>query len=424
MKKLLLFVLYLFIINPGITNAQQNFADITEKNIDSVVSISTLVDDDNSVALGSGFIIDKEGYIVTNSHVIDKAKTINVIKNDGKIYEAKIIGNDKKTDIALIKIESDENLKPVIFGDSDNIRVGEWILAIGNPFGLGSSVTAGIISAKSRDIDSGSYNDFIQTDASINQGNSGGPMFNMQGEVIGMNTSIFSTTGNSMGIGFATPSNNIIWIVEQLKNYGIVNRGWIGIKMQPNELEYINDEKSSIKKGILVLGITENSPAQKAGIVAGDIILKINDNIVDSPKNFSKIIYTSKVGEKIKLNIWNNGIISDKIINIELLKDQIKSDNKDQYKEQQQNYIPEIGYLYNDEKNQGLFILNIEKNSQAEKNNLQKGDIILKIDDYIINNVEDMKKHIKEVLYTGENKVVLTLLKNNEIKKVTIFLSE
>ena len=244
MKKAL-YLSLLFVISTFSAKAQQSFADLAEKSINSVVNISTMAksndnfneESDNSITLGSGFIVDKEGYIVTNNHVIDRAEKIYITLNNEQNYEATLVGKDEKTDIALIKINPKTDLQPVIFGNSDNIRVGDWILAIGNPFGLGSSVTAGIISAKSRDIDSGSYNDFIQTDASINQGNSGGPMFNMNGEVIGMNTSIFSTTGNSMGISFATPSNIIVWIVDHLKKYGEVRRGWIGIRMQPQGLE-------------------------------------------------------------------------------------------------------------------------------------------------------------------------------------------
>lgn len=413
MKKIILFILFLTM--PSITSAQQNFADLIDKNIDSVVSISTLVDEDNSVSLGSGFIIDKEGYIITNNHVIDNAKTINVIMNNNNVYEAKIVGTDKKTDISLIKIEANEELKPVIFGDSDNIRLGDWILAIGNPFGLGSSVTAGIISAKSRDIDSGSYNDFIQTDASINQGNSGGPMFNMQGEVIGMNTSIFSTTGNSMGIGFATPSNIIVWIADQLKTYGKVNRGWIGIKMQSDELENINDDRLKINKGILVLGITENSPAQKAGVVAGDIIIKINNEIITSPKNFSKIIYTSKANEKIKLTTWNNKVISEKIIDVEFLNNENSVDISNNIKERQ-DYIPQIGYLYKDDSSNGLTII------KSNKENLKKGDILLKINSYSINDINDLRDHIKNIIYSGEKDVVLSIIRDNQIKKLTISL--
>ena len=416
MKNLFLFIFSFVLFYPDLSSGHQSFSDIINKNIDSAVSISTLIDDDNSVSLGSGFIIDKEGYIITNNHVIDKAKTINVILNNGNVYKAEIIGIDKKTDIALIKIEPYEILQPVVFGDSDNIKLGDWIIAIGNPFGLGASATAGIISAKSRDIDSGSYNDFIQTDASINQGNSGGPMFNMQNEVIGMNTSIFSTTGNSMGIGFATPSNIIVWIVKQLRQYGKVNRGWIGIKMQPDELENINDDNLQTKKGILVLGISENSPAQKAGIVAGDIIIKINDENIISPKNFSKIIYTSKNNDKIKLTVWNNKIISDKIINVEILNDDNKNENL-LNKEEIQNYIDGIGLLYNDENTHGLIIL------KTYENNLKKGDNLLKINNYLLNNIYDLKEYIKNITYSGENNAVLTIIRNNEIKKITIFLS-
>ena len=424
MKKFIPLYLISFLLMSFSVKAQQSFADLTEKTINSVVNISTTLENEDSSALGSGFIIDKEGYIVTNNHVINDADVINVILNNNKVYQADLIGKDEKTDIALIKINTDEELIPVTFGDSDEIRVGDWILAIGNPFGLGASVTAGIISAKSRDIDSGSYNDFIQTDASINQGNSGGPMFDMNANLIGMNTSIFSTTGNSMGIGFATPSNIISWVVEQLKNKGTVIRGWIGIKMQPNQLEVINDENSPVKEGILVLGITENSPAQKAGVTAGDIIIKINDEIIESPKNFSKIIYTTKPGEKIKLLVWNNKNISEKSINVEIFdNNQLNEQKEDLYDNKKQNYIPEIGYLY-DNYDGGVIVLKVEKNSKAEALNIKKGDVIVKADNYNIDTFDDLQKYINELRFSHKENILISLLRDNEIKNIIISFNE
>ena len=293
-----------------------SFADLAEKLMPSVVNISSFsalentdMSSDNTEAsesLGSGFIIDKDGYIITNNHVVDKADSIQVTLFDNQRLEAKLIGKDPKTDLALIKIEAKAQLQPVTFGDSDKIRVGDWILAIGNPFGLGGSVTAGIVSAKSRDIESGPYDNFIQTDASINQGNSGGPMFNMNGEVIGISSAIFSTTGASQGIGFAIPVNLADWVVGQLKKFGTVKRGWIGIKIQPNSQEIAENLGISQNQGVVVSGFTPNGPAQKAGFVAGDIILSFNGETIDNTKNLSRMIAETPIGTLTSFEVWRN----------------------------------------------------------------------------------------------------------------------
>lgn len=293
-----------------------SFADLAEKLMPSVVNISSFsalentdMSSDNTEAsesLGSGFIIDKDGYIITNNHVVDKADSIQVTLFDNQRLEAKLIGKDPKTDLALIKIEAKAQLQPVTFGDSDKIRVGDWILAIGNPFGLGGSVTAGIVSAKSRDIESGPYDNFIQTDAAINQGNSGGPMFNMNGEVIGISSAIFSTTGASQGIGFAIPVNLADWVVGQLKKFGTVKRGWIGIKIQPNSQEIAENLGISQNQGVVVSGFTPNGPAQKAGFVAGDIILSFNGETIDNTKNLSRMIAETPIGTLTSFEVWRN----------------------------------------------------------------------------------------------------------------------
>ncbi|MFR8205589.1 MAG: S1C family serine protease [Alphaproteobacteria bacterium] len=214
------------------------------------------------LSLGSGFIIDGDGYIITNNHVIDQAEEITVTLADNRQLTARLVGRDGKTDIALIKVEASEKLPAVKLGDSDKIRVGDWVLAIGNPFGLGGSVTAGIVSAKSRDIEAGPYDNFIQTDASINQGSSGGPMFNLDGEVIGINTAIFSTNGGSMGIGFAVPVNLTHFVIEQLKSKGKVERGWIGIKIQPNSGDIAHSLSQQAQRGVIVSSVSK-APAPK-----------------------------------------------------------------------------------------------------------------------------------------------------------------
>lgn len=319
-----------------------SFADLVEKLSPSVVNISTtqkpedleggdvvspknLPGEDKQItplgqehyAMGSGFLLDEEGYIITNSHVIDHAEKINVILSDNSQHQAKVIGTDNKTDLALIKIDTDKKLMPVTLGDSDKIRVGDWILAIGNPFGLGGSVTAGIVSAKSRDIESGPYDNFIQTDASINQGSSGGPMFNLDGEVIGINAAIFSTTGGNMGISFAIPVNNAKYVIRELKNSGNVKRGWIGVRVQPQLTEA--NPVGNVPDGILISSVSEGSPAADAGIQAGDIILALNEQDMDSAQIFSRLVSESPVNGKITLKLWHNGRIENRLVNVEAM---------------------------------------------------------------------------------------------------------
>ena len=343
MKKILLGITAL-LIAAGSARAQTSpvypsFADLVEKLSPSVVNISTtqkpesleggdiislknLPAGDGQIsplgqehyALGSGFLVDENGYILTNGHVIDRASSINVILADNSQHQATVIGTDDKTDLALIKIDTDKKLVPARLGDSDKIRVGDWILAIGNPFGLGGSVTAGIVSAKSRDIESGPYDNYIQTDASINQGNSGGPMFNLNGDVIGINTAIFSTTGGNMGVSFAIPVNNAKFVIKELKNSGKVNRGWIGVRVQPQMAEA--QPAANIPAGILVSSVSENSPAAQTGVQAGDIITALNGSKVESAQIFSRLVSESPVNSSIILDIWRNGQTQTLNINV------------------------------------------------------------------------------------------------------------
>ena len=238
-------------------------------------------------SIGSGFIISKDGFIVTNNHVIDDADEINVSLNDGSKYKAKIIGIDRKTDVALLKIETDKELKAAKFADSNKVRIGDWAIVVGNPYGLGGSVTVGIISARGRDIN-GQSDDFLQTDAAINKGNSGGPIFNAKGEVIGVSTAIFSPSGGSVGIGFATPSTTVSQIIKQLKDRGEVTRGWIGVSVQDVAEDIAESMKLDKAKGAFVVDITKNGPADKAGILPTDIILQFDDKEITEMKIFQK----------------------------------------------------------------------------------------------------------------------------------------
>jgi len=319
-----------------------SFADLAEKLMPSVVNISStqtikttsnpfpfefppgspfedMFKDFNqpserkATALGSGFIIDKKGIVVTNNHVIQGAEDIIISVNGSNEYKAKVLGTDPYMDLAVLEIESDEKFIPVSFGDSDKARVGDWVIAIGNPFGFGGTVTSGIISSRNRDIGLTRYDDFIQTDASINQGNSGGPLFDLEGKVIGINTAIIAPgSSGSIGIGFAIPANPAAKVVEQLIKFGETKRGWLGVRIQEVTKEIAEVEKLERAEGALVASVSENSPAAKAGIKAGDIILEFDEKKVDTMRTLPKLVAETKVGKKVILKIWRNQKLIDK----------------------------------------------------------------------------------------------------------------
>ena len=349
-KKVIKFSLILILLNFPATYAHSkaapdSFADLAEKLMPSVVNISSTQTikttanpfpfqfppgspfedmfkefnrptERKATALGSGFIIDKKGIVVTNNHVIEGAEDIFVSVNGSKEYKAKIIGADPYMDLAVLEIDSDEEFIPVNFGNSDKARIGDWVMAIGNPFGFGGTVTAGIISSRNRDIGLTRYDDFIQTDASINQGNSGGPLFNLDGEVIGINTAIIAPgqTG-SIGIGFAIPANPASNVIDQLIKFGETKRGWLGVRIQKVTKEIAELEKLEKPEGALVASVSENSPADKAKIKAGDIILMFDGKKVDTMRTLPKLVAQTKVGKRVVLKIWRNQkLISKKVL--------------------------------------------------------------------------------------------------------------
>jgi len=322
-----------------------SFADLAEKLMPSVVNISstqTIKTTSNpfpfqfppgspfedmfkefnqpterkATALGSGFIIDEKGIVVTNNHVIQGAEDIIVSVNGSTEYKAKVIGKDPYMDIAVLKIESEKKFKPVSFGDSDKARIGDWVIAIGNPYGFGGTVTSGIFSSRNRDIGLTRYDDFIQTDASINLGNSGGPLFNLDGEVIGINTAIIAPgQSGSIGIGFAIPSNSASKVINQLIKFGETKRGWLGVRIQEVTKEIADVEKLENPEGALVASVSENSPADKAGIKAGDIILEFDGKKVDTMRTLPKLVAQTEVGKRVILKVWRNQkLISKKVL--------------------------------------------------------------------------------------------------------------
>ena len=258
-------------------------------------------------SLGSGFIVDPSGIVVTNNHVIEGADEINITLHDGTTLKGKLLGRDERTDIAVVKVESDKPLNALKFGDSDAHRVGDWVLAIGNPFGLGGTVTAGIISARGRDIQQGPYDDFIQTDAPINRGNSGGPLFDMDGKVIGINTAIYSPSGGSIGIGFAIPANLAKNVVEQLSKFGHARRGWLGVRIQQVTPDIAESLGLKSANGAMVAGVNDGGPADKAHIRNGDIILKFNNQDVKEMRNLPRLVAETPIGQSVPVELWREG---------------------------------------------------------------------------------------------------------------------
>ena len=313
-----------------------------------------------ATALGSGFIIDKKGIVVTNNHVIQGAEDIIVSVNGSTEYKAKVIGTDPYMDLAVLKIDSEEKFKPVNFGDSDNARVGDWVIAIGNPFGFGGSVTSGIISSRNRDIGLTRYDDFIQTDASINQGNSGGPLFDLSGNVIGINTAIIAPgASGSIGIGFAIPSNPASKVISQLIKFGKTKRGWLGVRIQEVTKEIAELEKLEKAKGALVASVSENSPADKAGIKAGDIILEFDKKSIDTMRTLPKLVAQTQVGKKVVLKIWRN----QKLISKQVLLGRLES--SEEYKSEKKVEKETKKYTKIDDLK--ISVRNLNKNDISER---------------------------------------------------------
>jgi serine protease Do len=349
-------------------------------------------------SLGSGFIIDKEGYILTNNHVVEKASSIKVKLSDEKEYDAKVIGKDAKTDIALIKINAKNSLPVAILGDSDRLEVGDWVLAMGNPFGLEHTVTAGIVSAKGRVIGQGPYDDFIQTDASINPGNSGGPLFNLKGEVVGINTAIVS---GGQGIGFAIPVNVAKNLLSQLKSKGKVVRGWLGVIIQKVTPELAKTFGLKESEGALVSDVMDNSPASKADIRRGDVIISFDGKKIKEMDQLPRIVAATPVGKKVKVALIRDGKIVDVDVTIEETREEAREAQSGPEVEKNfglvvQNISPEIARHLNLKDRRGVIVTDINPGSIAEEADIRAGDIIKEINKRPIKNVDDFREAIKK----------------------------
>ena len=396
-------------------------------------------------SLGSGFIIEANGYIITNNHVVDGADEITITLPDNSKYKAKVIGRDKKTDLALIKVDAKKDLPFVTLGDSDAMRVGDWVIAIGNPFGLGGSVTQGIISARARSINSGPFDDFLQTDAPINRGNSGGPLFNTKGEVIGIASAIFSPSmgGGSVGIGFAIPTSLAKPIIAQLKEFGRAHRGWLGVKIQEVSEEIADSVGLEKPIGALILEVSKDSPAEKAGIVAGDIITNFDGKEITEMRHLPRIVAETKNGKTVSVTYWHKnasktGQITIKELDEKTEKAQDAEDN-DKFDKSEgaeaggEDLLgmevlpinPQLrARLQFDDKKSGLIILNVRNNSEAAKRGLQRGDLIIDVNSEPVKSVAELKTAFEKARKSGRKFALLKISRKNEDAFVTLPLSE
>ncbi|MBT8763955.1 DegQ family serine endoprotease [Desulfohalobiaceae bacterium Ax17] len=370
-------------------------------------------------SLGSGFIISKDGYIVTNNHVIDGADEIKVKFQDEygeKTYDAKIIGTDPETDLALLKIEADIELPTLKFGDSDKIKVGQWVVAIGNPFGLDHTVTAGIVSAKGRIIGAGPYDNFIQTDASINPGNSGGPLLDLNGEVIGINTAIIAS---GQGIGFAIPSNLAKNVIEQLKKHKKVKRGWLGVSIQNLDENTAKALGLETPKGALVASVTPGDPADKAGIKAGDVIIAVEGQVVENASDLTRRIGELLPGAKIKITIWRKGKVKDLYVTLGERSIHKLAKNGSPEPEVEESVLglslrsvrPEEAKALGLDKVQGLLVTGVQDGSKADLSGVRAGDVILEVNGQEVHSIQEFKRIFETD--AKKKKVLMLLIKRD-----------
>jgi serine protease Do len=372
-------------------------------------------------SLGSGFIIDTDGSILTNNHVVENAQKIVVkLQGDDQEYEAKVIGRDAKTDIAIIKINSKTSLPAASFGDSDRLEVGEWVVAIGNPFGLDSTVTSGIVSAKGRHIGQGPYDNFIQTDASINPGNSGGPLINLRGEVVGINTAIFSRTGGNMGIGFAIPVNLAKELLPQLRGKGKVTRGYLGVLIQKVTPEIADSLGMDKGYGALVANVSKDGPAEKAGVKVGDVIVEFDGKEVKDSGDLPIIVARTTVDKKVRMKVLRDKKEITLAVSVGELKEEevvASVPEKGELGMTVQRVTPQIAESLGLDKAEGVVVTDVEAGSAADESGIRRGDVILQIDRKAIRSVEEYRKSVAGI---RKGKGVLFLVRRGES---TLFLA-
>ena len=381
---------------------------------------------------GSGFFISADGYAVTNNHVVDGADKVEVTTDDGKTFSAKVIGTDPRTDVALIKVEGGSNFPFAKLSDSKP-RIGDWVLAVGNPFGLGGTVTAGIVSASGRDIGNGPYDDFIQIDAPVNKGNSGGPAFNTEGEVMGVNTAIYSPSGGSVGIAFSIPASTVKNVIAQLKDKGSVSRGWIGVQIQPVTQDIADSLGMKTAEGALVAEPQANGPAAKAGIESGDVITAVNGESVKDARELARTIGALAPGNAVKLNVLHKG--TDKVVNLTLgqLPNSIeaKADNDNDDKGANHGTdVPKLGLTLAPANSvagagkDGVVVTEVDPKSAAAERGFKEGDVILEVAGKSVANVNDVREAINAARTDNKNSVLMRVKSGGSARFVAVPLAK
>ena len=475
-------------LSPAVARGPENVADVAEKVIDAVVNISTsqaVANRGNAMpqlppgspfeeffeeffknrrgpqgennqgpggpsqnrntprrvnSLGSGFIIDASGIVITNNHVISEADEIHVILNDGTRLKAEIIGRDQKTDLAVLRVKPDKPLVAVKFGDSEKLRLGEWVVAIGNPFSLGGTVTAGIVSARNRDINSGPYDNYIQTDAAINRGNSGGPLFNLDGEVVGVNTAIISPSGGSIGIGFAVPSKTAVAVIDQLQQFGETRRGWLGVRIQQVTDDIAESLGIKPTRGALVAGIDDKGPAKPAGIEPGDVIVKFDGKDIKEMRDLPRVVADTPVGKAVEVIVLRKGKEEKKSVTLGRLEDGEKqaalaTDKKNGAPEQKSvvqktlglnlaNMSDELRKRYKIKDTvKGVVITGIDSGSAAAEKRLNAGDVVVEVAQEAVSTAADVQKRVDALKKDGRKSALLLVANaEGELRFVAIAL--
>jgi len=427
------------IFPPG-SPMEKLFRDFMDKNRRSLPGGgNTPPDERRQTALGSGFIIDPAGFVVTNNHVIDEANEISITLQDGSTLKATLVGTDPAVDLALLKVSADKPLPAVPFGDSDKERVGDWVIAIGNPLGLASTVTAGIVSARGRDIKQGRYDDFIQTDAAINQGNSGGPLFNMAGEVIGINTAILSRSGGSIGLGFSIPSNQAKNVITQLKDFGRIRRGWLGVKIQQVTPDIAESVGLKDPIGAMVASADENGPAAAAKVQGGDIIIKFNGTDIKEMRALPRIVADTPVGKQVPLVVWRDG--KERTLQITL--GELPDDNKpvlasvspDKAVPTKPTELAGIGLkiapitadtrdrfqIPNDQK--GVVITDVATGTPAAEKGLKPGDVIVEVQQEEVKTPTDVTDRVERFRKMGRKSVLMLVQTSDGLHWVPLSLT-
>lgn len=378
------------------------------------------------VAQGSGFFISEDGYLVTNNHVVEDGSAYTVVTDDGKEYDAKLIGTDPRTDLAVLKVEADTKFTYVGFADDAKVRVGDWVVAVGNPFGLGGTVTAGIVSARGRDIGAGPYDDFLQIDAAVNRGNSGGPAFNLNGEVVGINTAIFSPSGGNVGIAFAIPASTAKQVVQDLMKSGSVQRGWLGVEIQPVTADVAESLGLKSEKGALVASAQDTGPAKKAGIAAGDIITGVNGQDVGSPKELSRLIAGITPGKSVDITVWRNGKAETLKVDLGEIPGGDKKASADQPGSTvEPSTLADLGLtVTRSEDGKGLVITDVDPSSDAADRGIQAGDVITTVNAVEVQSAADVTKALDQAEKAGRKAVLFQISRDDSNRFVALPLNQ